>query len=194
MFSRIENITPERPREAESTDTRQAIQRHDPDQERRKRKKKESAESALFSEEDDAFVSLEALQVFLNNFLRTQIIAQPGSDGQSDIKADVSKQEDESQFILGEPPSRTVRCEAARAAHVYEAAAETVSAATPSPPREEANMSSLSAAEVRAIHALLEDLTILKERGVRTLRIEPSDSFLHALSNAVAKSKHSLLS
>ena len=70
MFSTIGRIfSNQPPRQAENTDTRQDIQRHDPDFERR-RKKRQSEKEEPFPE-DGATVSVEALRIFLENFLKS---------------------------------------------------------------------------------------------------------------------------
>ena len=70
MFTSIGQILGiQSPRHAEQNDTRQDIQRHDPEFERRKKKKQQSPEDLLDGEEG-ATVSIVALQSFLRSFLQ----------------------------------------------------------------------------------------------------------------------------
>lgn len=68
MFSELSKILPIKPRQAEHADTRQDIQRHDPDYERRHSKKDGPEEQEPY--ETGATVAVEALQHFLEEFLR----------------------------------------------------------------------------------------------------------------------------
>jgi hypothetical protein len=71
MFSNFGNIFITRPRHAESTDTRLGIRRHDPEQEGRKKKDGERENEAIFDTDDSATVTVEALRIFLENFLKS---------------------------------------------------------------------------------------------------------------------------
>lgn len=75
MFSTIGNIFSgeQKPREAENSDTRLDIKRHDPDQERKKKDDSSEDDVNAFLKEDSATVSTDSLFVFLENFLEAQL-------------------------------------------------------------------------------------------------------------------------
>lgn len=175
MFSHIGNIFAPGPRQAEHSDTRQDIRRHDPDQERRRQKRKK-AEDELFQDDHTASVSVTALRAFLENFLKslkTSETAQPVD--QTDITPPPQQ---------GRQPSGQNAYAASAYQHVAEARApkssmlEGVDDTT-------APAIQLDASEVRTIHTLLEDLKILQERKIEHIRIVRHESFLQSLVEAV---------
>ena len=188
MFSNFGNINIQKPRQAETTDTRQGIRRHDPDQQQRKKKKSDSDNPIGFDEDDIATVSIEALQLFLQNFLKS-----------TEVKADKpttqnSEPPEAREFSAPQAP-KPVSGVAAHAAHVYQHSAQAVrgnafGAQNALETTTVAQSLGLDAAEVRTIHALLAALKTLSTRKVEYLRIERSDSFLHSLEKAVAGVMH----
>jgi hypothetical protein len=181
MFN-LGNIFITRPREAESTDTRQGIRRHETDQEQRKKGEREEKPEA-FDTDDSATVTIDALRVFLENFLKS--IETQKTDG-GKFRADISPQAEKDSPAQNTAP---VNVQAAAAAGAYQHVAQKVDK-TASPTMSDENAAPiLGAADVRTIHQLLADLKPLSERGIEYLTIERSDSFLGSLVAAVAKVK-----
>ncbi len=183
MFSAIGNVFAPKPRHAETTDTRQEIQRHDPDYERRKGKKRDDDAPFGFDEDDSALVTVSALQVFLENFLKSQMETTSNSSTPEDTPAVFTAPTNEA------PAAPTGR--AAMAASAYQHGAEATQSA---PPRMQtgdmnANPLGLKTQDLRLIHGLLRDLKILAERRIEYLQIERSESFLQSLVDAVEKIK-----
>jgi hypothetical protein len=185
MFSNFGNLFITRSRQAEHADTRLDIRRHDPDQEGRRKKDDTQKENSGFETDDNATVTVEALRVFLENFL---VSLQPQkSDGGNKIIAP--------QNHVPESAARPhTDGEAAKAAGVYQHVAQKVDREAKhtashthddTPPPVE-----LAAADIRTIHQLLADLKPLTERGIEYLVIERSDSFLGSLVAAVEKAKN----
>ena len=173
MFSDIGKIFLQTPRHAENADARLDIKRHDPDQERRKKDQKENSPDP-FGDEEFAMVSVEALRLFLINFLKEQ----------------EQKNTPPSSAPAPQAPAAPISPGASRAANAYAAGARTKTQAPPEikpldeqPPQEP----QLQSHEVRTIHKLLQDLKIITEKNIDVLRIERSDTFLNALVAAVEK-------
>lgn len=187
MFSQLGPLFKATFRHAESTDTRQTI--HHEDKKDGRRKEDDGADddsSALW--EDSAGVSVDALRTFLINFLSGTAV-QTGLAAAADLASQPPP-----------PPPRPVNTATARAAGAYQSMADRVEPHhyTPPPlnepppetPRTDADL--LHAAEVRTIHQLIADLDDLAGRGVTELTIEPADSFLDSLVNAVNAVKSTL--
>ncbi len=186
MFSNVGSIFTTKPREAESTDTRLGIRRHDPDQEQPKKKKKDDEETAFFNEGDEATVSIEALQIFLENFLRSllETAGMPAAPAGDQAKQATSTKPTHQQTMKSHDG------EAAHAANAYQSTSFAVNKAThfDSAPIQNADLG-LESHEVRMIYDLLADLKILAEKNVQTLHIERGNTFLQSLAAAVKKSK-----
>ncbi len=191
MFSTFGNIFVTRPRHAETTDTRQGIRRHDPDQESRRKKGEGETSDALFDTDDSATVTVEALRIFLENFLKSLDVKKP-----ENARTNPAVAEPQTSPEIPTSPAQPVDGEAAKAAGVYQHVAQKVdrTAAPPAPESMETAPSAdmlLAASDIRAIHKLLEDLKLLAARGIDYLTIERSDSFLNSLIAAVAKATNS---
>lgn len=188
MFTSLNNILGlNQPRHAEQNDTRQDIQRHDPEYERRKRKK-QNHEEDLFSGEDGATVSVQALTLFLNKFLK-ELSDKPkqGFNTTSRADKDPKKEIPEHRLQTTGP--------AAHAASAYEQSAQSGQKTSILGDINEnnADLISLDGSEVRIIHALLKDLKLLSEKNVEYIHIERASSFLQSLVNAVETVKKSHL-
>lgn len=190
MFYSIGNIFTREPRQAEQTDTRQAIQRHDPDFERPSQQQRE--DTAEEFGEDVAFVSVEALSIFLKNFIKEQT----EQDVREQPLAETSAAEDAA--MPSPSPANTPRetnSAAAHAASAYQTTSqvqkqekvliETTDAV-------QGPSFDLSSEDVRAINVLLDDLKDLQNARIETLRIERATSFLSSLQTAVALAKATL--
>lgn len=186
MFTNFVHSYTGQPRHAESSDARLHIRRQDPEQQGRKGKKGDEEEE-LFDDQDRASVSTEDLQAFLENFLKS-------------LQDDAQKeQKGENVDVLPEntAPKPAMSMQAAHAHNAYAAASR---AHTHShdhsndlsgvDAQQAANSLGLSGAEVRTIHALIDDLKDLRERGYDSLLIERSETFLQSLVHAVEKVKN----
>jgi len=188
MFSSIQNILGIQPRHAEQNDTRQDIQRHDPEFERRKRKKQKDDDD-LFNQEEGATLAISALSAFLEKFLKelSEKTPQKSFNQTSPIEnedADAPIKEDQSKEISGS---------AAYATNAYEHMAQSQQRTSILGEINEKNadLISMDAAEIRTIHALLDDLKILSEKNIEYIKIERAENFLQSLVNAVNTIKQS---
>ena len=192
MFSTIGRIfSNQPPRQAENTDTRQDIQRHDPDFERR-RKKRQSEKEEPFPE-DGATVSVEALRIFLENFLKSLSAQNTFNTGskpkiQNHPQLDIFETQQNPQHS-GAPKS--VSGQAMQAIGVYQhiAEAQQKKSLLEAGSVEGAPPIMLEASEVRTIHTILEDLKIIEEKDIQYIHIERNHSFLQSIVNAVKKLK-----
>ncbi len=170
------------PRRTEEGDTRQEILRHDPDQNPKKNKKKEKEEIDPFNADDNAFVTIEALAAFLENFLRNLVKETAATTKQSaDVKPPTTTKNEKTH-----PPPQQNR-QAAAAANAYQTRASTTDKKDINFDSDVADIpeTGLNANEIRDVHRLLNNLQILSKRNIQTLEIERSDSFLQSLTTAV---------
>ena len=178
MYSRLDPIFQSLPRQAENTDTRQGIRREEKtgDEGRKGSKEKEEPPSELW--EDSTVVSVRALRAFL-----TGLVANSTPKGHADIQVSAA----------AVPPPAPHRehppTEAARAAKAYKTMYYTGQKEhqppLPTPPVSESSVK-LSPEEEHIIHKLIADIDILAARGIETLNIRKSDSFLQSLVDAAA--------
>lgn len=172
MYTSFSKLYAAPPREAERADARYELRRHDPDQERRKNEREKKEPQSLFNEEDYALVSVEALRVFLQNFLKNQSASATAGEPQEQTA-----------------PKAPAQGRAARAANAYAHASETGASGkyidAPAPSAQAAP--GLSEGDSRAINKLLEDLKTLSARRIEHLRIERGESFLQSLVHATEK-------
>lgn len=192
MFSDIGNILATyKPRQTESTDTRQALQRHDSDFEQQHKKKEDKDQDSL-KNEDIANVSVKSLHLFLNNLLKSRNnpappIAEKNERRESTEGKSLSASQAEMDF--GEAP-KTSPGIAAKAAQAYETTAHSAEKAQgqpENPPPYTAQALALSASEIRVIYKLLDELQDLSERHIEYLQIERGETFLQSLVTAVEK-------
>lgn len=182
MFSRLDPVFQSLPRQAESTDTRQDIRREEKtgDEGRKGGRDKEEKQQQLW--EDSTVVSVRALRAFLAG-----LIARSAGGGHADVRVSVAQPP-------AHPPAQQNRnqpstTESARAARAYKSMYYTGQKEhqppLPAPPAAEGGIK-LSPEEDRAIHKLIADIDILAARGVETLPINKSGSFLQSLVDAAA--------
>ena len=197
MFSALGNIFSIKPRQAEQTDTRQAIRRHDPDYEQRRKKKESETSQAL--EEDGATVSVEALRIFLENFVRNNANGEAAEQASSEEQSQAEQNHEPADYKIQADLDLTDTIErqeksgqAARAASTYENAAQTKEEKILFETTDQGAIGptlDLSAADIRTIHLLIEDLKVLKAENIEYLQIERAATFLDSLVNAVSKTK-----
>ncbi len=196
MFYAIGNIFGAQPRTAEHTDTRQALQHHDPEYQRRQKKQNRKNDDQ-HEDLNDTVVSVEALQIFLQKFLKTaEDRRQQSKDFNGKDRRQSNREEERPEFTprQEEMPlmddTRQKSAQAARAAYAYQSMQrpqqrEKVLLETTD--QGQGPEFDLSAADIRAIYGLLEDIKILTEKNIDYLHIETADTFLNSLTNAVGK-------
>lgn len=201
MLYALGNIFSSKPRHAEQTDTRQAIKRHDPDFEREDDEQDREDQGDL--QEDSATVSVDALRIFLVNFARegAENEAQKSKASKMDAPHDL-KTQDNAQAAAFEntdtPADNCASPQAAQAAHKAASAYQSVSEVNKKTVLLETtdNVSGpsldLSAADMRTVYILIEDLKTLSEARIEYLQIERAASFLDSLVAATASAKTAL--
>jgi hypothetical protein len=191
MFSTLGGIfTPRPARQAEQTDTRQDIQRHDPDQpQRRKSRAKDEDATTL---EDGATVAVLALREFLENFIKSAAPATqskpPASENisvptQAASSAENNPQTDRSAYTARAASAYQNTPQSARREPVL---LETTDSASGGPEFD------LSASDTRAIHTLIEELKVLAAAEIEYIHIERAETFLQSLINGVNAAKAQL--
>ncbi len=185
MFTQLNNILNAKPRHAEHNDTRQDIQRHDPEFERRRRKKEKSDED-LYNEEGTT-IAIDAIILFLNKFLK-ELTDKP-KQGFNALSASHPPEASTTIKTQKQEPSGA----AANAANAYQQRAQNQQRTSILEDINDHNAEilTLNASEVRTIHALLEDLKLLTDKNIAYLHVEKSTSFLQSLVNAVETVKKS---
>lgn len=195
MFSALGNIFTPKPRHTQQSDTRQEIHRHDPEFERRQRKKDKKHEDAL--DQNGATVSVAALTEFLVDFVKTagEKDTKPlNTTSTSPAPNDLARAE-QNQI---KPQKNSVKTSgtAAKAASAYQsvAASNAKSSILIETTDQQAQGPSLDldAADIRVIYGLIEDLKELAKANIEYLHIEPAETFLASLVNAVKASKASI--
>ncbi|MCB1652013.1 MAG: hypothetical protein KDI46_08175 [Alphaproteobacteria bacterium] len=186
MFSALTQLlATQPPRRAEESDTRQALQHHDPDYHKRRKNKDKTAPH--IDEDGNIIISVEALSEFLQKIIKSAPRPET-EEGTPDIE-----NIPETQPVPTPQASTTQSANAAHAASAYASMQnaqkkdtillETTDSAPSGPELD------LTAADTRAIHALLEDLKTLAQNDIHHLQIERAESFLQSLKNAVNKAK-----
>lgn len=130
-------------------------------------------------------VSLEALRSFLINFMKTL----PGGEGLA--QEETRKQEERLSRHRPKEPSRPTNTHNARAVRAYQSMASHAEEKGDS--TEESDISTrqvqhaglLESKELRDIYGLIDDLELLRRRGIEQVHIKKADSFIEALKNAV---------
>ena len=187
MFSNFGNINPIKARQAENADARFGLRRHDPDE--RRPKKDDDADSPLhFDEDDSATVSVEALQMFLQNFLKSATESSREAAKPAEGKPNFARPN------IPQQPRRPVSGVAAQAMSAYQHSAQTARGGAleiheSDKAQSVAESLGLSSGEIRTIETLLVDLKALTQRGIGHVRIERGETFLDSLSAAVNKVK-----
>jgi hypothetical protein len=185
MFSGFGNIFAMKPRRTESTDTRLGIRHHDPDQGSHGKRNRKTEPRPGFETDDSTTITVEALRIFLENFLRVieneKDAARP-KNLNSNIAVLYPVENRNSSSITSRDS------QAARAVNAYQHTAHNTAQKIPAAPdpAEEAP-SLLTAPDIDTIHKLIKDLGPLTTRGIEYITIERSDTFLGSLAAAVEK-------
>ena len=175
MFSNLGPLFKTTFRKAESTDTRQGIQREDKKITRHRDEKPDDNRISVDLWEDDASVSVESLRAFLIDFLK------------NNKNKDATKVENYAKPLENKTakPKNTI---IAKATNAYQSLAEkTAPSSIPSlkenDPVSDADL--IESEEIRRIHTLIEDLDTLSSNNINALYIQKADSFVESLQNAV---------
>lgn len=183
MFSNLGPLFKATMRQAEQVDTRMAIRKDDPRDQENKKDAPDDDDTGSDLWEDSMGVSIEALRAFLTNFVegKTAHVAQAGEAGTG-------------AATVPPPPAPETRMpqntQTARAMQAYQSMAGKTAGAYHQPPVAPiSDVDLVHAEDVRVIHALIADLAALAAAGYETLPLEKSDTFLHALQEAVARLK-----
>jgi len=188
MFTSLNNILGlNQPRHAEQNDTRQDIQRHDPEYERRRRKRRD-AEEDLFAGDDGATVSVQALTLFLNKFLK-ELSDKP----KQGFNATSAPKEEKPQTAEENTPPTSGPAAQAASAYQHSAESQQQTSILGDINENNADLISLNGSEVRIIHSLLKDLKLLSDKHIEYIHIERASSFLQSLVTAVDAVKKSNL-
>lgn len=187
MDSRLYPLFRSQFRPAEPVDTRQAIRRQEDPGGRGKQRDRQEDESDDSLWEDQTAVSIQSLRYFLTRLVTADSDA-PAAAENIELSESAAGNAD-----TGKATPQAQR--AAQAAGAYKRAyrathrdaAETMNAAAGPGPEV-----TLTAAETRTIHKLIEDLGNLADGGTETLTILKSDSFLQSLIEAVRRAQGAL--
>lgn len=177
MDSRLDSIFRTTFRQTESVDTGMGIRREDPRDEHKRKDGDGDQKKEEPVWEDDMVVSIAGLRQFLTTLIAPDSVYQPPTPPPAaPTQASLSTQQQRAH----------------NAASAYQATARhstaAISAATPpSPPpasSSAATPGTLSQEENRIIYQLLNDLDVLLQEGVTSLRIQKQGSFLESLHRA----------
>lgn len=192
MYSRLDPIFHTQLRHAETLDTRQGIRRHEDQDERKKRgRKKRENEEDLW--QDQTSVSVSALHTFLQQLVRDTETKQPAAQKQNVADENIALSDNAKGKSESHTPVKPdVAQRSTRAAQAYERTYRaTHHDAIPAAPAEGAVPAiDLRPEEIRTIHGLIDDLEKLAQRGIETLTLQKSDSFLQSLVDAVQNEKN----
>lgn len=182
MFSQLGPLFRTHLRQAEKSDARLEIRREEHNDQKKQQDSEEESETGSGLWEDSTAVSIEALKTFLSELLKSRGDTAPDS-------AEIPAAAEESI-----PPVTPVNTRTAMAVKAYgQTAAQTPepaeNAAAPAPESETDLVDLLASDDIRTIHALIAELSLLSAKGVHTLQIEKADSFLEALVLAVRLEK-----
>lgn len=182
MFSHLDNIFKAQMRHAEQLDTRQAIQRHERDDERKKRDERDHKDDSADDNDVTPVISVRALKTFLEQLAKdAEKSSQAPSEDQNAASDPITAPKHPSQ--AGDPMLHENAARAAAAyQRTYQATHETEAQSF------DANAIpdiQLSPEELRIIARLIKDLDILLKQHIMEIRLEKSSSFLQSIVNAV---------
>ena len=185
MFSNLGPLFKTVFRQAEETDTRQAIQREEKKQNRKRKENEEDHRISIDLWEDKSSVSVEALQSFLITFIKGktfEVSAGKKDNHPNDTSAPHEAPNETAQIKNGAQTTAQHR-----AISAYQSMNDKVTAPnnSPKPQAPIADADLIKSKEARAIYALIEDLDFLKEHGIIEIFIEPADNFVESLRQAV---------
>lgn len=188
-YIRTTSATQNIKREAEQSDTRLGINRHDPDEERRRERERKEKKDG-FTQDDFTGVSIASLQAFLVAFIED--IHEEPEKGEDAYEIFEEEKEHELEDNVNQP--QTPQAAQAHAAYSNAASAYSHNAHSNDVKNAEAVAKNLglSSDEVRTIYSVIEDLKVLQDKGLEYLSIERGDSFLQSIVSAVTQAKLTL--
>lgn len=187
MFTSFQNIFVTAPRQTENADARMNLRHHDPEYQRREKKKKDKNPFNPFDVSGVATVSIEALELFLEKFIK---------EGERHLgeQKTLTGQAFEKSFKDGAGAPKTRKSgQAAKAAGAYQHSAEVnvkgnlldrADSADNNAPIPTFDMDHKT---LRLTRQLLDDIRELRRRDIEFLTVEKAADFLGNLQNAVAK-------
>lgn len=180
MFNALGQIfSPPRPRQTEHADTRQDIQRHDPDYERRRKKQHKSESENL--QQDPTTLSVDALLLFLKAFVKNNPPTARYHHDQIDHERSPVVKTGQTTSFAGQAASAYQNT--ASAQHKHTILLETTDTMAQGPEMR------LGAEDIRAMLVLIDDIEKLKQAQIAYIQLEPAPTFLQALINATNKAK-----
>jgi hypothetical protein len=174
-------------RRAEHTDSHQSVLRQNPDEQSSKKGKKE--EESEYNGNDTTHVSIDSLILLLKSAL-------PKEETNAE-KVDTPPQE--SLPSPSEQPENRQQIQAAKAYQkTYAATHYDDTAAPPQNPdlmkdNSAAQSTGLATQDVKTIHILINELTSLRQQGIRSLPIREGKEFLDSLVEAIKDRKNAAL-
>lgn len=185
MFTTIGNfLSPNKTRETEKTDTHQYIRQHQRDQNRKKGD--ENKKEDLFSTDDQASVTTDALYAFLENFLNEQI----NSKKEPEIRSFLDNMKS-----LTQAKRKTFDKPVNPAIHAYQHAAETSPDKHEKQHKEHKNIDDselLDNQDMKSMYALMKDVEILLQNGIEEIKMVRGETFLDSLILSVAAEKNQI--
>ncbi|MEM6781842.1 MAG: hypothetical protein AAF569_08265 [Pseudomonadota bacterium] len=171
MFSRLEPLFLKQFRQAESTDTRQAI-RDEPKDQRQKKDEEQKRENNQDLWTDNTSVSVESLKAFLIAFLKDQIEQDKTAAHSSDSFHSASAK-----------PATTIGGHAVQAYQSMARRNEEHQTSFENTQKQDAN--SAQSEDIRKINHLIRSLDSLDKKGVKELVIPKAGTFLESIELAV---------
>lgn len=185
MFTTIGNfLSPKKPRETEKTDTHAYIRQHQRDQNRKKGDG--NSKEDLFSTDDQASVTTDALYAFLENFLNEQI----NSQKEPEVRSFLDNMES-----LTQAKQKTFDKPLNPAINAYQHAAETSPEKHEKQRKDYKNIDDselLDNQDVKDMYALMKDVEILLQNGIEEIKMVRGETFLDSLILSVAAEKNQI--
>ncbi len=194
MFSQLGPVFKTMFRQAEAADTRLGIKKDEKHDEGHKDSAEEHASETRDLWEDSAGVTVEALLVFLKDYLKNNGVSSFSNKSRPQVQEENAAVIDSAIFTAQSssaiPP---VTAQAARAVQAYSRQSTEAAAPLPPPASDHVTMTeALTAEDVRTVYVLIEDLEMLQTRGIQAVSIERADTFLGSLIKAVSIAKQAL--
>lgn len=190
MYSGLTNILSAQSRIAEHTDTRQELHHHDPEYQRHQKKNKHQPQDQDFH---DAVISVEALEIFLQNYIKTSYDRRKASesyDGEDRRKTPQKQIDDVQKELDLNIDKRQKSAQAARAAYAYQstnAAKQKPQILLETTDQATGPSMDITEADLESVKALLDKIKILNQHKIQYIAIERGATFLISLHSAMDK-------
>lgn len=192
MFSNLGPLFKTVFRTTEETDTRQAIKHEEKDQSRKRKDDEQDHKASPDLWEDKSSVSVDALQAFLISFIKGETFQKTNKNNLS--KNNISGEKHPKKNLI-QKQNNLKETAASRAAHAYQTTSKknheqsTYIKELNSDNEFIADADLIESEEARQIYKLITDLNILKNNGINEISIDPANSFIESLKNAVERQK-----